>query len=143
MRPSALTKVQQLSRRERRLLLMALALLPVAVVRTRISRRVPPDVAPDAPPSAGQEPAPAVVAETARMVKAAARVVWGASCLPQSVVVHRLLRREGIATTIRIGVRKSSHALEAHAWVEYAGRPITDPATVHQQFTVLAADSRS
>lgn len=136
-----LNKLLHLTPRERWLLIKALALLPIAVVRVKLNLAVaPPEIAPaeHATPSI-----PVVVGETVRMVKAAARVVKGATCLPQSMVVQRLLGDAGVPTTLRIGVRKSSGALAAHAWVEYAGHPITDPPAVHHDFTVLAADSRS
>ena len=43
-------------------------------------------------------------------------------CLTQALVVHRLLRRRGHASELRIGIRASSGKLQdAHAWVEYRG----------------------
>lgn len=134
-----LTKLRRLSRRERKLLMKACVLLPVAVARVRLHLGMPAGITAPAPSGAAYP----VLFEAVRMVRAAARRVPGASCLPQSLVVHQLLLAEGIPTSVRIGVRKSSGKLDAHAWVEYAGRPITDPSTVDQEFTVLAADSGS
>jgi hypothetical protein len=43
-------------------------------------------------------------------------------CLTQALVVHRLLRRRGHASELRIGIRATSGKLQdAHAWVEYGG----------------------
>lgn len=43
-------------------------------------------------------------------------------CLTEALVVHRLLRRKGYPSLLRIGVRKASQSeLEAHAWVESQG----------------------
>ena len=136
-----LNKLRRLSPRERKLLIKACVLLPLAMARVRWKIALPSSVMQPAAGADGEPPV--VIGEAVRMVKAAARRIPGASCLPQSLAVHRILVGEGVATTIRIGVRKSSGALDAHAWVEYAGRPITDPPAVHQDFTVLAADSRS
>jgi hypothetical protein len=64
---------------------------------------------------------------TARMVQAAAR--YGpcrANCLQQSLVLWWLLRRRGVASVLRIGVRKGEGRLEAHAWVEHRGQALND-----------------
>ena len=43
-------------------------------------------------------------------------------CLTQAVVAHRMLRKQGIPSELRIGVRRTTQApLEAHAWVEHQG----------------------
>ena len=43
-------------------------------------------------------------------------------CLTQALVVHRLLRRRGHASELRIGILANSGKLQdAHAWVEYRG----------------------
>ena len=43
-------------------------------------------------------------------------------CLTQALVVHRLLRRRGHASELRIGIRVTSGKLQdAHAWVQYRG----------------------
>lgn len=44
-------------------------------------------------------------------------------CLVRSLVLTRLLARRGISSSLVIGVR-TDHGFEAHAWVEYAGRPV-------------------
>lgn len=136
-------KFWALSRRERRMLVQALIRLPVAAMRVRfdsgtVLRSQPPILA----GPAGDEPA--VIREAARMVNAAARYApMPATCLPKSIVLQQLLRREGIETALRIGVRKSDGALDGHAWLEYRGVPVADSPSVHECFTVLHADGRS
>lgn len=136
-----LNRFLRLSPRERKLLIKAFVWLPIAMVQARFNFRLP--LQPVAVAESGRHEDEAAIAATVRMVKAASRYVRGASCLPQSLVVRRLLRAQGIETTIRIGVRKSSGLLDAHAWVEHAGRPVTDPPAVHHDYSVLAVDGRN
>ena len=136
-------KFWALSPRERRLLMQALIRLPVVAMRVRLDGgrvlRHQPSI-PDGPAS----DEPAVIREAARMVNAAARYTpISATCLPKSIVLQQLLRREGIETALRIGVRKTGAALDGHAWLEYRGVPVADPPGVHDSFTVLHADTRS
>lgn len=61
-----------------------------------------------------------------RHVRAIERVGHGlfprSPCLTQAIAVQRLLHNEGLASDLRIGVRKDQgKSLEAHAWVEYQG----------------------
>lgn len=44
-------------------------------------------------------------------------------CLVQALVLSELLSHRGIPSTLVIGAR-SQPEFEAHAWVEYAGRPV-------------------
>ena len=45
-------------------------------------------------------------------------------CLPQSLALQALLRRQGLSSELRIGVRRAGGTLHAHAWVEHAGSPL-------------------
>ena len=57
--------------------------------------------------------------ELAGIVRAAAaRTPVPAGCLERSLVLRKMLSRRGIDSRLRIGVRKSSGSIEAHAWVE-------------------------
>ncbi len=47
-----------------------------------------------------------------------------ATCLQKALVLGWLLRRRGIATTLRIGVSRSHGRFEAHAWLEREGEAI-------------------
>jgi hypothetical protein len=51
-------------------------------------------------------------------VRAVSQYVPRATCLTQALVLHILLRREGLQSRIRIGVSKDAGHFEAHAWVE-------------------------
>jgi len=81
----------------------------------------------------------------ARMVRiAAVRGPYRANCLPQSLVLWWLLRRQGITSSLRIGVRKGSSEFEAHAWIELHGVALNEAANLHDRFkpfdeTVLPA----
>lgn len=71
----------------------------------------------------------------ARLISSAARhSLFAANCLPQSLTLWWLLRRQGIEAEFRIGVRKERQTMEAHAWVEVFGQAINDQADVEQRF---------
>lgn len=136
------TRFWRLSGRERRLLISAVAMLPVAAMRVRLFGA--PAVARGGLTRRPAADEPPVVREAARMVKAAAHYIpVNLTCLPQSIVLQQLLRREGIETAVRIGVRKRDGTLDGHAWVEHDGRPVSDPPSVQDEFKVLHADSSS
>ena len=63
----------------------------------------------------------------ANLVRAAAsNGPYRANCLKQSLTLWWLLRLRGIGSVLRIGVRKASAGVEAHAWIECGGRPVND-----------------
>ena len=45
-------------------------------------------------------------------------------CLPRSLAIYALLRRQGVPATLRIGVKRFPFA--AHAWVECLGEVLDD-----------------
>ena len=48
-------------------------------------------------------------------------------CLVRAMALSRLMERDGISGgVIRVGVRRSEGAMQAHAWVEYAGEVLGD-----------------
>jgi hypothetical protein len=57
-----------------------------------------------------------------------------ATCLHRSLTLWWLLRRRGIDGELRIGVRKTSDQLEAHAWVEYQGVVLNDREDVNRAY---------
>ena len=72
----------------------------------------------------------------AQRVNAAARYSpFPATCLSRSLLLGWLLRRRGIATELRIGVRLTNGMLDAHAWLECEGLPINDRPAVAREFT--------
>ena len=72
------------------------------------------------------------VHDLARIVRIASQYgPYRANCLPTSLSLWWLLGRRGIASALRLGVRKESGQLEAHAWIELQGVPVNeshDPA---------------
>ncbi len=69
---------------------------------------------------------------------AALHVPFPTTCLTRSLLLGWILRRRSVAAQLRIGVRLAEGALDAHAWVEYAGIPINDRPDVGQQFAPFA-----
>lgn len=54
-----------------------------------------------------------------RAVERAARVLPGATCVPQALAVHWMLARRGYCSKIVIGVERNHlQTVSAHAWVE-------------------------
>jgi hypothetical protein len=75
----------------------------------------------------GGEAGDSAVRRTAWLVSIAAnRQPFPARCLARSLALTRLLARRGIATELKIGVRKQDQ-FEAHAWVEWRGQIVNDP----------------
>jgi hypothetical protein len=58
-------------------------------------------------------------------VRRASRLVPGATCLPQALATRAMLKRRGIVSELRIGVARDTRGdVQAHAWVEVAGRVV-------------------
>lgn len=70
---------------------------------------------------------------------AARRGVFRSNCLHRSLTLWWLLRRRGLENELRIGVRKGSDQMEAHAWVEYAGEVLNDAPAVRQDYVPFAS----
>ena len=62
----------------------------------------------------------------------------GGACLTRSVALMYLLARRGRVTTLKIGARRITGGLAAHAWVEADGIPLNDPADVRAAYALLA-----
>jgi len=58
-----------------------------------------------------------------------------AQCLEQSVAGYILVRRRGYDVRVRLGVRP--YPFTAHAWLEHAGRPLTESEEAVSGFAVL------
>src|ERR1700692_4831812 len=75
---------------------------------------------------------------TARMVRSAAHRTWGrAVCLEQSLALWWLLGRQGIASSVRIGTRKTEQKFEEHAWVEREGVALNEPEEPHKHYAAF------
>ena len=55
-------------------------------------------------------------------------------CLARALTLWYLLRRRGITTDLRFGIRKQDGKLLAHAWVEYDGHPLTLDPDIEQLY---------
>lgn len=73
---------------------------------------------------------------TAEAIALAARRDWvRANCLPQALLLIRMLGKLGIDAELHLGVRKSETAgIEAHAWVTLDGAELGSGAMGHQPF---------
>jgi hypothetical protein len=138
---SKLAKFRDLTWPERRLLFLALVLLPMTALGLRLFgfRRTRAVLNADDFSGArfnGGDWSRAQ--QTARIVAAAARYgPYRATCLPMALTLGRLLQGQGIETKLRLGVSKADARLDAHAWVEYQGAPLIDHGDVHQRYAAL------
>lgn len=72
---------------------------------------------------------------TRRWVDAAANHhVVEMTCLRRALVLRRLLGMGGVASEVRLGVRRSGESVTAHAWLECGGRNLGESL---DQFSVL------
>jgi hypothetical protein len=80
----------------------------------------------------------------------AARIAWAVpiaarrfpvrmTCLVQAIAADAMLRRRGCHPSLRIGVAPASGAIEAHAWVECAGKVIVGEVENLARYSVLSA----
>lgn len=141
------TTLRRLSWPERRLLARAGVLLPVVALGLRLLglRRTQGWLArlfPLRKRSSAEDCAARAANDTARLVAVAARhAVCRATCLPHSLVLWALLRRQGTRVELRVGVRVvEEDRLEAHAWVECGGVPLNDTGNVHERFASFPGD---
>lgn len=136
-------KFRQLTGAERRLLAMVLLLLPLIAASLRFVglRRLQHVL--DWLPSFGSgwddRNLNDRIQATARMVSVA---VWNglyrANCLSQSLTLWWLLKRQGIRSDLRIGVRKADGEFQAHAWVEHQGCVLNDVDDVADSYLPFA-----
>jgi hypothetical protein len=61
------------------------------------------------------------------------------SCLAKSLTLWWLLGRQGIASELRIGIRKDNEKFEAHAWVERDGAALNEPEEHHRHYAAFDA----
>ena len=132
------SKFRALSWPERRVLVQAALLLPLvwAALRVfglaRVHARLGATEAPNSPSPAADP------ARIGTLVNAAAGLpLVPATCLTRSLLLDWLLRRRGVPSELRIGVRREGSALDAHAWVECEGRPVNDAPDVGARFAAF------
>ena len=84
--------------------------------------------------------AAAEVAQTARMIRAAAHHGIGrTTCLQESLALWWLLGRQGIASSVRIGAHKAAGQFQAHAWVECDGAALNEDDGLHRHYSAFDA----
>lgn len=141
-----LAKLKAMSRDERRLIFQAWVLLPVTAlflrgVGFRRTQRLLILIS-------GKSSAPALSPERAKVfADRTARLISSASlyspvavkCLPRALVLWWLLRRSGIDSELRIGVRKQQEKFEAHAWVELFGLALNGQVDDGERFIPFEA----
>jgi len=141
-----LRRFNALPRPAKALFLRACFLLPVLTLSLRLrgfgptqktlQKLIPASIA-SLPDLAAQS----VVALTSRMVLAASRHSFiQSTCLERSLALWWLLARKGIASQLRIGVRKDSGKFQAHAWVEQEGNAIGEPDSVHLHYAAFSKE---
>lgn len=137
-------KFLRLARHERWLFGQALLLLPLTVVALRLIGfgRWQSVIARFTPRRQSVVEDASILMDRARqaahMVRAVARrLPFDSTCLPRSLTVWWLLRRQGIDSDLRIGVRKENGVLKAHAWVEYRGVIVHGGNDVHRRFAAF------
>ena len=133
-------KFQELLWAEKFLLAQALLLLPINVLGLRIlgfrrwqsvlQRMITNPQANVAEVTTAQN--------IARVVNSASAQFFRNVCLPRSMTLWWMLGRRGIASELRIGVRKEDNIFTAHAWLECQGIVLNDSAEVGTNFTPFA-----
>ncbi len=111
--------------------LVAWALLHLAALRLRVSRRVPAlRPRPDTWSLPGGEGvAPSAARLEALLCEAARFPAMGLWCLPRAVALRQLLRLHGLKGELALGLRGGQGGLAGHAWVVYHGVVLLhDPA---------------
>jgi len=92
------------------------------------------------------KPPPVNKAKAARQTKKVMRLAvklgpYKGACLSRSLTQWWLLRRQGIESELRIGVRKSTEPdkseIEIHAWLEYQGKPLNELRKKRKDFAVF------
>jgi hypothetical protein len=113
---------------ERRLMIEALVLLPIARLSLAMCGYVPArtlfETLSRIPgPRTNEARARDLPAQINQVVHAAARhAVCQTTCLRRSLVLCTLLRQQGFCPTLRFGARNTGGQFEAHAWVELDGK---------------------
>ena len=132
-------KFQELSWAEKFLLAQALLLLPINVLGLRILGFRRWQSVLERMIASPTNTTDVVAAQgIARIVNSASAQIFRNVCLPRSMTLWWMLGRRGIASELRIGVRKEDHIFTAHAWLECQGMVLNDSAEVGNNFTPFA-----
>ena len=142
-----LARLRALTPFERRMLVVAIAAMPVVAAGVSILGFGPLHALMARWPRPGSvrfRPADDEAARAESLAKvvaiAAAHGPVRATCLRRSLLLWWLLRCRGIDTVLRVGVNRDSGTLQAHAWLELRGKPLNDPEDISQRFPAFARD---
>jgi hypothetical protein len=140
-----LRRFSALEPRAQKAFLQAIVLLPLITLSlrsrgfraTQISLQRLLSLAGNGPPGSHSDKN---VAITAHMVNAADRHSFiHPSCLAKSLALWWLLERQGISSSLRIGIRKEKGKFEAHAWVECDGIVLNEPEEHHRHYAAFSS----
>lgn len=67
----------------------------------------------------------------------ASRLISHNHCLARSVALYQCLTARGYDVQHKFGVHKTNKQFNAHAWVEYQGKPLNEHPQLRQRFRVL------
>jgi hypothetical protein len=123
-----------LSTREQVRLLGLVIVLPIVAIRLSLFG-MPGQTRSRVVQTSGHDITPERLAELVRI--AGTRGPIRCACLPQAVVLARMLRARGLPADIRIGVARNAEGLKAHAWVELEGRALGHRDNQTDTFGVL------
>lgn len=82
-----------------------------------------------------------IAIELHEAIRLAARLHFmSATCLPKSLVLVKMLAKQGLSAKVFIGVAKSDEGIASHAWVEMDGQLIGEPEEIPVTFQVIEGD---
>lgn len=119
---------------------LALGLLPFPLLY-RYARQGALPASPSAPDPAKDNPAPS---RMAWLVERVGRYsLTRPTCLTQALVLTRLLARNGMGSTLRIGVARATSPLSAHAWLECQGQALIGEVEAQGYTPLSPADTHA
>jgi hypothetical protein len=141
---SKLSTIRSLSPFERRTLYITVLLLPALKIAINVwsYRRVTAVLVRTSQGRTKATDPEQVIAGSVRIVRAAANYrALRATCLTRSMALWWLLRRQGIESEIRFGVKRGDDGIAAHAWVEQGRRVLNDRADVRKTYAAFEFDA--
>ncbi len=139
-----LQRYKALDPEARKLFWRAVTLLPLITLSLRLrgfkktSQALQKKLPPAGPQEMTKEKRAEKVEKACRMVKAGARYgIVHPTCLVESLALWYLLQRQRLSVQVRIGVRKISEKVEAHAWVEFDGVALNQTEGAHQHYAAF------
>ena len=92
----------------------------------------------------GRRKARVDVERAAQLVEAVAVLYpFKATCLKNSLILFRILRRRGIPAEVRLGVRKVQDDFNSHAWIDCEGQTLLGGGVEHLYATLPPAPAFS